>query len=165
MGSGRNFVWQNLSQGKLYTIFHAITFSAGTPRHNVGLMQQRGFGKAQEQLRQMRWKGSASWPASADRVQTHFQATPVPWQAAKPTWDQTFGQYVLTDLSSPAPSSEYHHWSFKRCTRGWGSCRFFCTWTKSGPWSPCRLYCLLLRPALSPRSPLWSVHGRSCNAI
>lgn len=34
-----------------------ISFSAGTHRHDVGLTQQRGFGKAQEQLRQMGWRG------------------------------------------------------------------------------------------------------------
>lgn len=72
------------------------------------MIQQRGFGKAQEQLRQMRWKGSTSWPASAGRMQSHLQATPAPRQAAKPTWDQTLGQYVITDLSFPAPASEYH---------------------------------------------------------
>lgn len=56
----------------------------------------------------MRWKGSISWPASADPVHTHFQATPALWQAAKPKWNLTLGQYILTDPSFPAPSSEYH---------------------------------------------------------
>lgn len=42
---------------------------------------------------------------------------------------------------------------------------FFCTWTKSGPWSPWRLHCVLSRPDLSPGIPPWDVCERSRNAI
>lgn len=60
-----------------------ISFSAGTPRHGVsGLTQQRGSGKAQEELGQVGRRGSTLEAASADEVQPCFQA---PWQAAKPT--------------------------------------------------------------------------------
>jgi len=45
-------------RGRAPLLFPEIPFSAGTPGHGIGLTQQRGFGKAQEQLRQMGWRGS-----------------------------------------------------------------------------------------------------------
>lgn len=49
---------------------------------------------------------------------------PAPQQAAKSMWDKHLGS-TSSVTALPGPSSEYRHWSFKRCTRSQWGWRFF----------------------------------------
>lgn len=164
MGSGRNFTWQSLSQGKHYTLLHAIIFSRDTqaqcwPDVAEGIWQSIGAAQTEE----MEGK---HFMACLCRLSVNTSpGNPSTTAGCKTYMGSNIGQYVLTGLSFPAPSSEYYCWSFRKCTRSWWGWRFFCIWSKSRSWHPWRLHCLLPRPDLSPGSPPWDVHERSCNSI